>query len=246
MISRRRFLQASLALITLPKQMVLASGRLFKNRFQVLILETGKRIGKDVYCDLNIQFGYSPILPNQLTPILGINQPFLSVTLRANKGERAHIKVKNSLDKTTTLHRHGMKLPAKTDGGPHQPIQPSGTWLSEFDIVQDAAILWYHSHQIHQTGRQVYQGLAGMFIINDESAKNLNLPMEYGVDDFPVIIQDKDFKKNGAFAYIRSIPDRMMGKKGQTVLVNGVINPVLKAKESLLRLCLLNSYNART
>lgn len=116
------------------------------------MLETGKRIGKDVYFDLNIQSGHSAILPNQLTPTLGINQSFLGVTLRANKGDRVHIKVKNSLDKTTTLHWHGMKLPAKADGGPHQPIQPSGTWLSEFDIVQNAATLWYHSHQIHQTG----------------------------------------------------------------------------------------------
>ncbi len=246
MISRRRFVQAGLALIALPKQIVLASRRLFKNRFQVPMLETGKRIGKDVYFDLNIQSGQSAILPNQLTPTLGINQPFLGVTLRASKGDRVHIKVKNSLDETTTLHWHGMKLPAKADGGPHHPIIPSGTWLSEFDIIQDAATLWYHSHQIHQTGRQVYQGLAGLFIVDDESAKTLTLPMEYGVDDIPVIIQDKDFKKNGAFAYIRSMPDRMMGKKGQTVLVNGVINPVLRAKKSLLRLRLLNGSNART
>ncbi len=246
MISRRRFIQAGLTLMALPKQIVLAGGRLFKKRFQVPVLETGKRIGKDVYFDLNIQSGQSAILPNQLTPTLGINQSFLGVTLRASKGDRVHIKVKNSLDETTTLHWHGMKLPAKADGGPHQPIQPSGTWLSEFDIIQDAATLWYHSHQIHQTGRQVYQGLAGLFIVDDESVRNLNLPMEYGVDDIPVIIQDKDFKKNGAFAYIRSMPDRMMGKKGQTVLVNGVINPVLKAKKSLLRLRLLNGSNART
>ncbi len=87
MISRRRFIQVGLALIALPKQMVLASGRLFKNRFQVPMLETGKRIGKDVYFDLNIQFGQSAILPNQLTPTLGINQPFLGVTLRASKGD---------------------------------------------------------------------------------------------------------------------------------------------------------------
>ncbi len=153
-------------------------------------------------------------MPNQLIPTLGINQSFLGVTLRANRGDRVHIKVKNSLDKTTMLHWHGMKLPAKADGGPHQPIQLSGTWLSEFNIIQDAATLWYHSHQIHQTGRQVCQGLAGMFIIDDESAKNLSPPMEYGGDDFPVIIQNKDFKKNGVFAYIRSMPDRMMSKKG--------------------------------
>ncbi|WP_201339419.1 multicopper oxidase family protein [Isorropodon fossajaponicum symbiont] len=219
---------------------------MFKNRFQVPMLEIGKRIGKDVYFDLNIQSGHSAILPNQLTPTLGINQSFLGVTLRANKGDRVHIKVKNSLDKTTTTTLAWDETACQGRWGPHQPIQPSGTRLSGFDIVQNAATLWYRSHQIHQTGKQVYQGLAGMFIIDDESAKNLNLPMEYGVDDFPVIIQDKDFNKNGASTYIRSMSDRMMGKKGQTVLVNGVINPVLKAKKSLLCLRLLNGSNART
>lgn len=57
MIRKRRFLQAGLALMALPKQIVLPSRRLFKNRFQVPILETGKRIGKDVCFNLKIQSG---------------------------------------------------------------------------------------------------------------------------------------------------------------------------------------------
>jgi bilirubin oxidase len=40
--------------------------------------------------------------------------------------------------------------------------------------------------------------------------------------------------------------DSMRGMKGNTVLVNGVVSPVLKAKKSLLRLRLLNGSNART
>lgn len=246
MISRRKFIQAGLILAALPKQMALASGRLFGNHFQVPKLELGQRVGKQVSFDLTVQAGHSAILPNQLTPTLGVNQSFLGVTLRANKGDSVHIKVKNSLDKTTTLHWHGMKLPATADGGPHQSIHPNNTWLSEFDIIQDASTLWYHSHQLHETAEQVYHGLAGLFIIDDDKAKGLNLPIEYGVDDLPVIIQDKDFKQNGAFAYITSMRDRMMGKKGQTVLVNGVINPILKAKKSLLRLRILNASNAKT
>ncbi|RUM83926.1 MAG: oxidase [Candidatus Thioglobus sp.] len=98
---------------------------------------------------------------------------------------------------------------------------------------------------MHETGEQVYQGLAGMFIIDDENSQSLNLPSEYGVDDFPVIIQDKDFNQDGSMQYLSGIRDGMMGKKGNTILVNGVINPVLKAKRSLIRLRILNSSNAR-
>ncbi|WXT99514.1 MAG: Multicopper oxidase mco [Catillopecten margaritatus gill symbiont] len=220
--------------------------RFFRNKFQSPMLAISKRVGKDVYFDLTVQAGQSAILPNKLTPTLGINQSFLGVTLRANKGDRVHINVKNTIDKTATLHWHGMKLPAEMDGGPHQPIHPGGTWLGEFDIIQDAATLWYHSHQMHETGPQVYQGLAGLFILDDEQSKNLNLPIEYGVDDIPVIIQDRDFKQNGAFAYMTSMRDGMMGKRGKTVLVNGVINPILKAKKSLMRFRILNGSNART
>jgi len=245
MLTRRKFIQSILAFAILPKQLLQAKGFLSPNAFQVPPLELGRRSGKDVYFDLDIQSGVSQILPNVSTKTWGINQPFLGVTLRANKGDSIHVNVTNSLHKTTTLHWHGVKLPAKADGGPHQPIKPSAKWLSEFDIIQPAASLWYHSHQMHETGEQVYQGLAGMFIIDDENSQSLNLPSEYGVDDFPVIIQDKDFNQDGSMQYLSGMRDGMMGKKGNTILVNGVINPVLKATRSLIRLRILNSSNAR-
>ena len=96
----------------------------FHNPFQVPPLATAERKGRDLYFNLRVQSGKSAILPNVLTPTLGINLPFLGETIRANRGDRVHIKVKNSLNETTTLHWHGMKLPAKMDGGPHQPILP--------------------------------------------------------------------------------------------------------------------------
>ncbi|MEO1890238.1 MAG: multicopper oxidase domain-containing protein [Candidatus Thioglobus sp.] len=245
MLSRRQFIQSILAFAALPGQLLQAKGFLSPNSFRVPPLELGNRSGKDVYFDLDIRSGKSAILPNKFTPTLGINQKFLGVTLRANKGDRVHIKVKNNYQKTSTLHWHGAKLPAKADGGPHQPIKPNSTWLSEFEIIQPAATLWYHSHQMHKTGPQVYHGLAGMFIIDDDESKKLNLPSEYGVDDFPVIIQDKDFNQDGSFKYLTDVREKLMGKKGETILVNGVINPVMKASKSLIRLRLLNGSNAR-
>jgi bilirubin oxidase len=44
-------------------------------------LELGKRVGKDVYFDLSIQSGKSAILPNKITPTLGINQDFINLLL---------------------------------------------------------------------------------------------------------------------------------------------------------------------
>jgi bilirubin oxidase len=218
----------------------------FYNPFKVPPLEVGRREGKHLYFDLQIQSGLSEIIPGLQTVTLGINQPFLGVTLRANRDDHVHFKVVNQLSKETTLHWHGMKLPAKEDGGPHQSIAPLGQWESDYKIDQPAATLWYHSHQLHQTGAQVYHGLAGMFIIDDEESQNLNLPSTYGVDDFPVIIQDRDFNADGSLQYLTTMRDRMMGKRGDTLLVNGVINPLLKVETALIRFRLLNGSNART
>ncbi|MGY8781730.1 MAG: multicopper oxidase family protein [Fidelibacterota bacterium] len=246
MFSRRKLLQTSLFYSLLPQNILQAKVKeKFHNPFQVPPLAIAQRKGRDLYFNLRVQSGKSAILPNVLTPTLGINLPFLGETIRANRGDRVHIKVKNSLNEATTLHWHGMKLPAKMDGGPHQPIPPDTEWTSDFEIIQNAATLWYHSHQMHQTGKQVYLGLAGMFILDDEKSRELNLPKQYGEDDFPVIIQDRDFEQDGSFRYIRSMHDIMMGKTGDTILVNGVINPVLKTDKSLIRLRLLNGSNAR-
>jgi len=230
--------------MALPTQILQAKG-LLPHRFIVPPLAQSRREGNDLFFDLNIQAGLSRFFSNATTKTWGINMPFLGETLRANKGDRVHINVKNSLPETTTLHWHGMKLPAREDGGPHQPVAPNATWLSEFDIIQPAATTWYHSHQLHRTGSQVYKGLAGLFIIDDKEADALHLPSEYGVDDFPVVIQDRTFQRDGSFSYVRSMRDRVMGKTGNVILVNGVVKPTLTTNKPLIRLRILNGSNSR-
>ncbi|HIF89693.1 MAG TPA: hypothetical protein EYQ52_07805 [Candidatus Thioglobus sp.] len=234
-------------IITAPGVLAHSDHENASNTFVTPTLETGIREGDDVYFDLSLQSGFSQILPDVLTETWGINQPFLGATLKARKGDSVHVTVSNNLDTTTTLHWHGVKLPARADGGPHQPIEPEEEWLSEFDIIQPAATLWYHAHQMHETGAQVYKGLAGMFIIEDDNSQSLGLPSEYGVDDFPVIIQDREFNEDGSMVYLGrfDVQGGMMGKTGDTILVNGVINPLLTVEKSLIRLRILNGSNAR-
>lgn len=246
MTTRRDFIKTTLTtMAAAASPLALAKPETFRQPFQVPRLNAGQRQGRDVYFDLTVQSGTSRILPNKNTHTWGINQNFLGTTLKAKKGDRVHIKVKNTLTDATTLHWHGMKLPARMDGGPHQPIPSGKNWLSEYEIIQPASTLWYHSHQMHETGPQVYQGLAGLFILEDKHVQSLPLPSEYGVDDIPVILQDRDFNHDGSFRYISSMHDRMAGKQGSVMLVNGVYKPLLKAHKSLIRLRILNGSNAR-
>jgi len=208
-------------------------------------LDTGLRDGNQVRFKLEMRKGESNFVANYTTPTLGINSDYLAPVLRAKKGDHVSFEVSNQLDEVTTLHWHGFVLPARMDGGPHQVIEPGQTWKPEFDLVQSASTFWFHAHTHERTGSQVYHGLAGMFIVDDDVSLNAGLPIDYGVDDFPVVIQDRAFYRDGSLRYLGSMPDRMRGMLGNVLLVNGVVTPTLTAERPLTRLRLLNGSNAR-
>jgi len=221
------------------------NGDPFARPLPIPALDTGLREGKNVHFKLSIQQGNSNFIDNLSTPTLGINGDYLGPVLRAQQGDRISFEVNNGLPEITTLHWHGMVLPARMDGGPHQVIQPGETWRPEFDIVQAASMNWYHAHTHKLTGNQVYHGLAGMFIVDDEISLKTGLPIDYGVDDIPLVLQDRRFNRDGSLRYLGSMQDRMRGMLGNIMLVNGVVTPTLKAERSLIRLRLLNGSNAR-
>ncbi len=203
-------------------------------------VESGIRI-----FDLALQRGKAHFLPGLSTPTLGINGPYLGPTLSLTDGEQVKIRVKNGIGEPTTIHWHGLHIPARADGGPHQIIEPDQTWTPSFKVKQNAGMFWYHPHLLHKTGLHAYLGMAGAMIVNDQRTPDLALPSDYGVDDIPLVLQDKRFNRDGSLQYLSSMPDRMMGMKGDVLLVNGAIAPQFKATTSKVRLRLLNGSNAR-
>jgi len=178
------------------------------------------------------------------TATWGYNGSYLGPTLRAERGERVRINVTNELGETTTTHWHGHHLPAEMDGGPHQPIEPGQTWSPEWTVDQPAATTWYHPHLHGTTAEHVYQGLAGMFILDDAQSRELGLPSEYGVDDVPLIVQDKKFGDGGQLERGGSLFSPV-GMLGDTILTNGTAGAYLDVTTELVRLRLLNASNAR-
>lgn len=193
--------------------------------------------------DLRLQEGETELLPGVTTPTWGANGSYLGPTLRARRGDEVLVRVASDVPETTTVHWHGMHLPAVMDGGPHQPIHPGETWEPTWTVDQPAATLWYHPHLHEQTAEHVYNGIAGMFILDDGAAEDL-LPSTYGVDDVPLIVQDKRFDGDGALSMAEG-PGNLVGVLGDEILVNGTHEPRLEATTSLLRLRLLNASNAR-
>ncbi|KQB83615.1 Multicopper oxidase mco [Corynebacterium oculi] len=182
------------------------------------------------------------ILPDTTTPAWGFNGGHLGPTLRLRRGEDVRMNVHNGLDEMTTLHWHGMKLPAIADGGPHQPIEPGQTWTPQWRVEQPAATLWYHPHPHERTALHSYRGLAGMILIEDEASDSLALPSEYGVDDIPLAIMDQKFDEDGR---LDEVSDPDLGLKGDTPTVNGITHAYFDATTSTLRLRLLNAATMR-
>src|SRR4029077_5598624 len=96
-----------------------------------------------------------------------------------------------------------------------------------------------------QTGEQVLRGLAGLFLIEDDESRNLHLPSDYGVDDIPLVVQDRRFNADGSFEYLSNVGDIELGYRGDVILVNGTVAPYLELRRQHTRLRILNGSNAR-
>ena len=192
--------------------------------------------------EISVQEGETEFIPGQTTPTLGYNGSYLGPVIRVSRGDEVRMHVRNELSDETSVHWHGLEVEGTADGGPHQVIPENGTWEPVFSIDQPAATLWFHPHVIGTTAIQVYYGLAGLLIVEDENAKSLNLPDEYGVNDIPLIIQDRSFNEDGSFLYYDNMMD---GAYGDHIMVNGAITPYLDVDQVKMRFRIVNGANAR-
>ncbi|MEW6268328.1 MAG: multicopper oxidase domain-containing protein [Thermodesulfobacteriota bacterium] len=87
--------------------------------------------------------------------------------IRVREGDRFRALVENRLaDAPTTIHWHGLLVPAAMDGVPdisNAPIAPRQTYVYEYPIRQSGTY-WYHSH----VGFQEQQGMFGAFVIEQK------------------------------------------------------------------------------
>ncbi|HEF0123640.1 TPA: multicopper oxidase CueO [Citrobacter youngae] len=176
----------------------------------------------------------------------GYNGNLLGPAVKLNTGQAVSVDIHNQLAEETTLHWHGLEIPGEVDGGPQGIIPAGGKRSVTFTPDQRAATCWFHPHQHGKTGRQVAMGLAGLVLIEDEEIRKLLLPKQWGIDDVPVIIQDKQFSADGQVNYQLDIMTAAVGWFGDTLLTNGAIYPQHAAPRGWLRLRLLNGCNARS
>ncbi len=175
-----------------------------------------------------------------LTPLPG---SYLGPLIRLQRGQKVRIHFKNELPDSSITHWHGLHVPAEVDGHPRYAIGQGETFVYEFEVNNRASLNIYHPHPHENTARQVYMGLAGGLIINDEEENRLGLPS--GEYEIPIVLQDRAFDENNQLIYLRHRMDRMTGFYGDRVLVNGRVEADFEVATRAYRLRIMNGSTAR-
>lgn len=177
------------------------------------------------------------MIPGNQTVTSAINGNWWGPTMIWNKGDVVHINLTNKLQDSTTMHWHGMHLPAVMDGGPHQIVPPSTIWQPYWQVTNNAGLYWYHPHLHEMTEEQISSGLGGLIIVRDAIESALPLPRKYGIDDIPLVLTDRRFTN---LNQIEVVP------YGDTMIVNGTIRPQTNAPAQVVRFRILNGATERS
>ncbi|HMJ07022.1 MAG TPA: multicopper oxidase domain-containing protein, partial [Chthoniobacterales bacterium] len=206
------------------------------------LVPTSSDAEKDYY-DITMQVGQKEIIPGKLTTIWGYNGIYPGPVIRAQRGRPVVVRQINNLQESMSVHLHGGHTPPDSDGLPYDLIGPGGKKIYEYPNNQSAATLWYHDHAIDTTGRHAFMGLAGFYLISDPDEAPLGLPA--GQNDVALMIQDRLFNSDGSLNYPLTDATISSGVIGDTLLVNGAIQPYFQVARRKMRFRIVNGSNAR-
>jgi FtsP/CotA-like multicopper oxidase with cupredoxin domain len=174
-----------------------------------------------------------------ISNVWAYNGQFPGPTIKANRGDQVSIQLQNHLPEQTITHWHGMIVNHDNDGQPMHAIAPGAVFNYNYIINQRAALNFYHPHPHMLTGKQVYLGQAGAFIINDSEEAALNLPS--GSYEIPLVLRDATLDKNNNLSY----KPASGGMFGKIPLINGTRSPFLNVERAVYRFRILNGSNSR-
>ncbi|NOJ24980.1 multicopper oxidase family protein [Vibrio coralliilyticus] len=227
-ISRRRFLQSSLAISALSVLPACSVKR-----------STDPK-GRYVYY-ITAEPTTAELVPGYETQVLGFNGQIPAPTIRCRQGEPVIIRFTNKLSEPTTIHWHGLRIPIEMDGVPflsQPPIMPGETFSYEF-TPPDAGTFWYHPHM--NSVKQLGMGLVGLIIVEESQ------PVIFD-EEHELMLKHWHLDKQGQWKDLM-IPrmSARMGTPGEWSSVNGVHEPIYQLKaRATTRLRIANVDNTIT
>lgn len=238
-LSRRQFIQASGLVLCAGAALSRAEASGKQTPLPIPPLLESRR-GQPLF--LTLQRTHWAFIGNRKASAWGINGMYLGPTVRVYNGDDVKLIYSNRLTEPVSMTVSGLQVPGSLMGGAARMMSPNVDWSPVIPVRQAAATCWYHANTPNHMASHIYNGLAGLWLIEDDISKNLPLPNHYGVDDFPLIIQDKRLDNFGTPEYA---PPAHGGFIGDTLLVNGVQDPFVEVSRGWVRLRLLNASNAR-
>lgn len=205
-----------------------------------------KEVGADANGELVAELRASPasaeIVRGMKTPTLAYNGMSPGPCFVAREGDLVRITLVNEIPgQESTIHWHGMPVPAEQDGNPMNPVKSGGRQTYEFRLPEGSAgSYWYHPHPHKFTAEQVYRGLAGAFIVKPRGED----PVPAAFGDTPLFFTDLRLASDGTMPASTRV-DLMNGRQGDFVLVNGAYKPELSLEAGTRRrFRLYNALNA--
>ena len=132
--------------------------------------------GKEFFLDI----GYTPVnITGKHSVATTINGQIPGPTLVWQEGDTVTIHVTNHLKKSSSIHWHGIILPAPMDGVPgisYKGIAPGETFTYRFKVRQHGTY-WYHSH----SGYQEQTGMYGAIVIKPKRKEPFRYDRDYVV-----------------------------------------------------------------
>ena len=125
---------------------------------------------------------YPITVDGKTTQVYRIEQPDGTWGYQGIKGEYFDAIVKNTTDKPTVVHWHGLIVPNNQDGVPYvtqAPIPPGGEYHYRF-MLKQSGTYWMHSHH----DLQVQQFLSAPFIITESGEQKADKDLTLFIGDF--------------------------------------------------------------
>lgn len=172
----------------------------------------------------NIEF-----VPGKPTPTWSYDGVVPGPLVHLTAGDNLIVHFRNDLPAPTTVHWHGLRIPANMDGTPghsQAEVLPNGSFTYEF-VVPDPGLYWYHPHV--NSAAQVGFGLYGAILVDDPDE-----PKDLG-DELVLVLSDLAINDDGALESPDSGGDfgTLFGREGNALLVNGRRNPTVEARAGL-------------
>lgn len=145
-------------------------------------------------------------------------------TWRVRPGDRIEVGLANRLGSPTNLHIHGLHVsPEGASDNPFLSIGPSETFDYRFDLPPDhpTGVFWYHPHRHGHVADQVFGGLYGTIVVEDDDVPDAR--------ERVLVISDISLTSAGEVSGA-SAAERMRGREGELVLVNGQLEPTITAR----------------